>query len=228
LRQCSLAPPTHDAGNPMPLSRLHFFRAARDNQSARLDAGQPRRCWRGAILWVGLVAATHCSAGAMPCGAALSSPAGAPPAHNQGGGTVTDTAAGLMWQTCSVGQVWSKRGDGGSNCNGPAQAVHWDHAAQTVVAREYAGYRDWRLPTRSELQALRKRCEDSDTQKDATTFPAPRAGEYWTGEVHATDGGHAWLIDMGSGAPYYAPVASNAAFVRLVRTLDSPEPRAAR
>src|SRR3546814_4920299 len=46
-----------------------------------------------------------------------------------GNGTVTDKASGLVWQTCSFGQVYNQNGAGG--CTGTASTHTWQQALRS-------------------------------------------------------------------------------------------------
>lgn len=64
-------------------------------------------------------------------------------------GTATDTEARLQWMRCSVGQTWD-----GSTCTGDVETFTWT-TAQTVPENfEFAGHRDWRMPSHDELHGL--------------------------------------------------------------------------
>ncbi len=65
----------------------------------------------------------------------------------QNDGTVIDKRTGLMWLQCTVGLKWN-----GKNCEGEETKLHWQEAKQQKVT--FAGYSDWRLPTRFELETL--------------------------------------------------------------------------
>ena len=73
--------------------------------------------------------------------------------RDNGDGTVTDVNTGLQWMRCSLGQTWQD-----ATCSGEAKAYSWQFALK--VAEElnhqdgYAGYQDWRVPTKEELQTL--------------------------------------------------------------------------
>ncbi|MGE9294776.1 MAG: DUF1566 domain-containing protein [Puniceicoccales bacterium] len=56
---------------------------------------------------------------------------------DNGDGTITDQATGLMWQQADS-----------------AQGMNWQDALAYAEASELAGYRDWRLPNAKELQSL--------------------------------------------------------------------------
>ena len=53
-----------------------------------------------------------------------------------GDGTVTDTNTGLMWQQVTKGEM------------------DWEEALTSCEGDTFAGYDDWRLPNRNELQSL--------------------------------------------------------------------------
>lgn len=63
------------------------------------------------------------------------------------GGLVKDIKTGLMWMRCSLGQEWN-----GSTCQGEATEYTWIKVANRMF--DYAGYKEWRLPTREELKTL--------------------------------------------------------------------------
>ena len=60
--------------------------------------------------------------------------------RDNGDGTVTDFATGLMW-------VQDVGADPGAPFNA---AVNWDNAIDNCLALNYAGYDDWRLPNAKE------------------------------------------------------------------------------
>jgi len=62
-------------------------------------------------------------------------------------GTITFKSNELMWQKCSVGQTWK-----GDTCTGEATKMTWDEAMK--LSESFAGYNDWRLPTKEELITL--------------------------------------------------------------------------
>ena len=56
---------------------------------------------------------------------------------DNGNGTISDNATGLMWMQ-----------------NDNAQAISWENALSFAENFESAGFSDWRLPTSKELQSI--------------------------------------------------------------------------
>jgi hypothetical protein len=108
---------------------------------------------------------------------------------DNGDGTVTDEASGLMWsQTDSgAGMTWE-------------EALAW---AEQKNAEQYLGHGDWRLPNAKELQSLVDYSRSPDTTGSAAIDPifdiTPITNEYgaadypffWTGTTHERANGSA-------------------------------------
>lgn len=142
-----------------------------------------------------------------------------------GDGTVTDTKTGLMWKRCSEGQS-------GDTCSGEAAKYKWDDAMSKFRSGvSFAGYSDWRMPTREELRTLvycsngtpqetawDKRCgKDGEYQYptiNQTAFPNTRSF-YWSSTEK--DASYAWLVDFYGGYGYWNYRVDDDA-VRLVRS----------
>ncbi len=112
---------------------------------------------------------------------------------DNGNGTVTDAATGLMWL----------QDDSGSGMN-------WEEALEWADSLEAAGYSDWRLPDAKELQSLVDYSLSPDTTDSAAIDPVfnstvltDEGGEnnfpfYWTSTTHADS------METGSNAAYIA------------------------
>lgn len=89
--------------------------------------------------------------------------AGAPPAFvDNGDGTITDNNSGLMWE--------KKSRDGSIHDYGASNNLTWADAFTfigTLNSTAFAGYTDWRLPNRRELETLLNL-----GAKDPPVFPA--------------------------------------------------------
>lgn len=61
----------------------------------------------------------------------------------------TDPKTGLMWSRISIGQVWSN-----GQATGEAKKLSWKAAGEACAAFDLAGFNDWRLPEKTELESL--------------------------------------------------------------------------
>ena len=127
--------------------------------------------------------------------------------HDNGDGTVTDRATGLMWS----------RADSGMGLNWP-DALAW---AQKRNAEKYLGRTDWRLPNIKELQSIADYTRSPDTSQSPAIDPVFRcttitneAGRadwpcYWSGTTHAgfLGGGAAMYVAFGRAAGWMSPRA---------------------
>jgi Protein of unknown function (DUF1566)/Viral BACON domain len=121
---------------------------------------------------------------------------------NNGDGTITDQANGLMWMQNDSGHL-----NAGDNNDGK---MNWQQALNWAENLEYGGHSDWRLPNAKELQAL-----VDYTRSPATTnspaidpifkstsiidgFGAVNYGYFWTSTSHL-DG-----AKLGEAAVYVA------------------------
>ncbi|MCX6243653.1 MAG: DUF1566 domain-containing protein [Bacteroidetes bacterium] len=119
---------------------------------------------------------------------------------DNGNGTISDKATGLMWMQ-----------------NDNAQAISWENALSYAENFEFAGYSDWRLPDAKELQSI----VDYTRSPKATNSPAinpvfnctkitNEAGNedypcFWSSTTHASmmgGGGAAVYICFGRGMGY--------------------------
>ena len=120
---------------------------------------------------------------------------------NNGDGTITDLATGLMWSQDDSGTIGTSAGvDSASN----GGAMNWEEAlayVQQLNAQNYLGYFDWTLPNAKELQSI----VDYDRSPDATNSAAidpvfnvtsitNEAGQldwgyYWTSTTHVSQRG---------------------------------------
>ncbi|HPQ40600.1 MAG TPA: DUF1566 domain-containing protein [bacterium] len=98
---------------------------------------------------------------------------------DNGDGTVTDEATGLMWMKTDSGE-----------------GMAWEDALVYAESLEYAGYSDWRLPDAKELQSIVDYTRSPDTTGSAAIDPVfnvtaiiDEGGTtnypfYWTGTTH--------------------------------------------
>ncbi|CAA6821927.1 MAG: TIR protein [uncultured Thiotrichaceae bacterium] len=150
---------------------------------------------------------------------------------DHGDGTVTDTKTKLMWKKCSEGQS-------GINCGqGKAKKFTWDYAMKQFENVEFAGYRDWRMPTREELRSL-VYCSNGVSQEEAwdggcdgknddqgkydrptidqSVFPRTQTW-YWSSSPYASSSNGAWIVGFNYGGGHWYNKGNNF-YVRLVRS----------
>jgi hypothetical protein len=109
---------------------------------------------------------------------------------DNGNGTVTDKATGLMWMTVDSGKLKA-----GKNKDGK---LNWHEALRWTQNLEYAGYSDWRLPNAKELQSIVDYTRSPATTNSAAIDPVfqttsfiTESGKmdypfYWSGTTHAS------------------------------------------
>ena len=112
-------------------------------------------------------------------------------------GTVTDTKTQLMWKQASETGEYT-----------------WDAAmAKFGKNVSFAGYDDWRMPTKEELKTLvdKTHCPTIDP----TAFPNTQSTWYWSST--ARDTSNAWYVNFSNGNDYWSNryVGNH---VRLVRS----------
>ncbi|MDA8140972.1 MAG: DUF1566 domain-containing protein [Desulfobacteraceae bacterium] len=102
------------------------------------------------------------------------------PLVDNGDGTISDRATGLMWQK-----------------DNPHQMT-WEQALNYCETLQLAGRDDWRLPNRNELLSI----VDYTRTKPAidAVFPNTMPSEYWSSTTYVYSTGDAWFVDFGYGA----------------------------
>lgn len=100
----------------------------------------------------------------------------APPFTDNGNGTVTDTALGLIWQKCSMGQ------NNDASCSGTATTAVWSDAITYCnnLSLGGIGIGQWRLPNINELQSILDTDKPSSPSITTTIFPSTIADRYWS------------------------------------------------
>ena len=94
-------------------------------------------------------------------------------------GTVKDSKTGLIWMRCSIGQNWN-----GTTCTGTATKHNWEKAKKIGRDKTFAGFSDWRLPAKNELQTLI--CQDCGKPTiNSNAFPNTRGDWYWSSSPYA-------------------------------------------
>ncbi len=130
-------------------------------------------------------------------------------------GTVSHGPSGLTWAQCSEGQQ-------GPSCDsGSPTAMTWTEALSAARESRLAGYGDWRLPNKKELQSLvdHRRLNPAI---DETSFPTTHDDRYWTSTSDLSDPALAASVDFIDGTDDSFDKL-NRLNVRFVRGGDSHE-----
>ncbi len=112
------------------------------------------------------------------------------------GGTVTDTATGLMWQKCTYDTTWDIYKE---ECTGSAIHRTWQQALEASENLELAGYDDWRLPNINELLTL----VDDTTYRpaiDKDFFPDTKTNLYWSSTTNVSSKDASWYVEFDHGS----------------------------
>lgn len=125
-------------------------------------------------------------------------------------GTVTDIKTHLMWKQCAQGQD-------GPGCSGQALIFPWDVAMivhhNVNLYGGFAGYEDWRLPTKQELETLVFPGRCPAICLDA--FPNAPGTDFWSSSQYG--GNAAWVVNFNDGRAN-GSLRTLSYAVRLVRT----------
>jgi hypothetical protein len=133
--------------------------------------------------------------------------------NDNGDGTISDSATGLMWMQNDSGQF-----NVGSQGNG---SLNWQEALAWCEGLSYAGYDDWRLPNAKELQSLVDYSRSPDTTNSAAIDPlfnvtaiTDEASNlnypfYWSGTTHRDGPDFAVYIAFGEALGCMAPAGSS-------------------
>ncbi len=141
-----------------------------------------------------------------------------PPEYTRDDNTsiVTDHGTGLQWQDDEAVKTVRKQWTATANYNaGDYMNTSGDTATTYCDALTLAGYTDWRLPNRSELEGI---VDHSTTNPsiDTSVFMNTASVYYWSSTTNAYSTSAAWLVYFGNG---YAGLnyKSNTRNVRCVR-----------
>lgn len=134
-------------------------------------------------------------------------------------GTVTHITTGLMWMRCSLGQSWVV-----TTCSDTNDATlhNWEDALKQARNHSFAGYSDWRLPSKNELASLvEQRCHKPAI--NSMVFPNTPNDYFWSSSP--VDQNNSWQVLFATGhvLPGYRINNLSEKIVRLVRAGHSSD-----
>jgi hypothetical protein len=101
---------------------------------------------------------------------------------------VVDTKTRLMWAR---------------NANIADIRMNWNDAMAWAQRLNHAGYRDWRLPTKKELEALTKWAGTSPSDRlNGIGFTGVQSNYYWSSSTNAAGTRSAWNVNLNYGNVY--------------------------
>ncbi len=100
---------------------------------------------------------------------------------DNGDGTITDTGTGLMWQKDTA----------------PGRYT-WQEALSYCETSTLAGYNDWRLPNRNELQSIVD-YGSNNPSINTTYFSGTEPSSYWSSTTYAINPISAWSVSFDDG-----------------------------
>lgn len=144
---------------------------------------------------------------------------------NNGDGTITDPRSGLIWQRCSVGQVWD-----GSGCKKNAKRMKWEQAMLSSKSNRLNGKADWRLPTKAELETVvgdYQSCQNA-SRAASSLFPNVNPddeykfpGNMWSTSPVSDSPGYSWGVSFFTGYRDKGSHERHEQHVELVRSGES-------
>jgi hypothetical protein len=111
---------------------------------------------------------------------------------DNGNGTVTDAATGLVWQKCSMGR-------NATDCTGAGTTDNWKNALAYCEGLSLGGRSDWRLPNVKELKSIVDNNKYNPSINTAF-FPLTELAGYWTSSTQADDTTRAWAVAFSDGS----------------------------
>ena len=100
------------------------------------------------------------------------------------------------------GLMWSEIAD---------KLMDWDEAMEYARKLREGDYKDWRLPTVSELQNI------YDYEKGKTRIGFDNVGSFWSSSEYSDYPAYAWRVYLVYGSSSYSTKVTGTLFVRCVR-----------
>ena len=142
---------------------------------------------------------------------------------------VQDNVTGLMWEVKTTSGTHDKNKTytwynpdtltNGGDMGVPKAGSNTFEFINIVNSQGLCGHKDWRLPTRQELDSTIHYGSTTSSKIDTVYFPHIQALSYWTATSMASSGLSAWAINFGDGtdvADVYKGLENHVLLVRTV------------
>lgn len=140
---------------------------------------------------------------------------GAPYTDN-GNGTISDSATGLIWQKCTA-----RLGITLGNCStGSLEMYTWSNAITYCEGLILGSRSDWRLPNINELRSIIDYTKSTRPTVDIIAFPNNRFENYWSSSTYAQNTNFAWYVNFSNGSVDGSLKANNY-YVRCVKEINA-------
>ena len=129
---------------------------------------------------------------------------------DNGDGTISDRATGLMWKMCSEPDTQT------GTCSGTHSKYTWANALTQCYNLNYAGHTDWRLPNAKELWSITSLEPGSVPYINQTAFPGTVSDYYWSSTTYPSNTDNALSVKF-NGSYLYNNGKTYSSYVRCVR-----------
>ncbi|MCK4525957.1 DUF1566 domain-containing protein [candidate division WOR-3 bacterium] len=133
----------------------------------------------------------------------------------QAGNNQDVTVAAITANDMTVNEVLVNEGAGASVSFASVDDLIWDLKDQ-ANANSLAGYTDWRIPNRRELESIVDLGQNNPSI-DEITFPSTPATYQWTSSTNLNPSSDAWVVIFTKGVVYNNKKITLKMHVRLVR-----------
>lgn len=134
----------------------------------------------------------------------------------QGGNNQDVTVAAITANDMTVNEVIVNEGAGASVSFASVDDLIWDLKDQANSGSGIAGYTDWRIPNRRELESIAN-IEYCFSAIDATVFPSTPSDYHWTTSTNPCSTNKAWVVHFHHGSITYYAKRTSKFYMRLVR-----------
>ena len=134
----------------------------------------------------------------------------------QAGNNQVVTVVGITANDLTTNEALVNEAAGASVSFATKDDLVWDLVDQANVGSGLAGYTDWRLPNRKELESITDIGQCNPTI-DGTAFPSTPIDQHWASSANPCSATNVWAVAFTHGNVYNYKKRTSKYFVRLVR-----------